>query len=215
MKLPEHVYDTLVAVCEGYPWPTVREDEHLGEILNAVAWAHRDEGWGLSRKTGGRHVDSPVGPIAEDILQLPDGNHFDVLGGAAKGEPLRPGRATSIGIINLRDRPWVAPVQHIVSWRQIADDPSDPPPPDQEPGEEPVPPPQTVDLGPVLAEIQALRVEVKALTSEVATVKDGLFKEGPPEAPSVLQHIDDAKQRIDTVLTAVNSKSSGGSRWPF
>jgi hypothetical protein len=217
MKLPEHVYQTLVAVCNGYPWPTVQKDEHLGEILNAVAWVHRDEGWGLSRKTGGRHVDSPVGPIAEDILQLPDGNHFDVLGGAAVGNPLRPNQGESIGIINLRDRPWVAPVAHTVSWRQL-DEPDDPPPPPDPPptnGGNPVPPP-TVDNGPVLAAIEALSVEVRALTSEMATIKNGLFKEGPPEAPSVLQHIDDAKQRIDKVLTAVNSKSGGGRpSWPF
>jgi hypothetical protein len=93
-----------------------------------------------------------------------------------------------------------------------------PPPPDQPPtnGGNPVPPPQNVDLGPVLSELQALRVEVRALTSEVATVKDGLFKEGPPEAPSVLQHIDDVKKRVDRNLTAINSKSGGGRpSWPF
>jgi hypothetical protein len=90
-----------------------------------------------------------------------------------------------------------------------------PPPPDNGNGEPNVPPP-TVDNGPVLAAIEALSVEVRALSSEMATIKNGLFVEGPPEAPSVLQHIDDAKQRIDKVLTAVNSKSSGGRpSWPF
>jgi hypothetical protein len=90
--------------------------------------------------------------------------------------------------------------------------PPEPPPPTN--GGNPVPPP--TDNGPVLAAIEALSVEVRALTSEMATIKNGLFVEGPPEAPSMLQHIDDAKQRIDKVLTAVNSKSGGGRpSWPF
>jgi hypothetical protein len=116
MQLPDKVYKTLVEVCEAYPWDRVQQGFHIGEILNAVAYAHRADGWGLSRKTGGKRVDSPVGEIAEDILQLPDGNHFDVLGGIDVGQPLRPGRASSIGIINLNSRPWVKPVDHPISW---------------------------------------------------------------------------------------------------
>jgi hypothetical protein len=116
MKLPDKVYKTLVDVCNAYPWDVVQDDFHIGEILNAVAWAHRDDGWGLSYKASGKHIDSPVGPIAEDILQLPTGDHFDVLGGIDVGQPLRPGQASSIGIINLRDRPCVEPVDHPISW---------------------------------------------------------------------------------------------------
>lgn len=129
MQLPEHVYRTLVEVCEKYPHPVIRDTRDLGDILNLVAWIHRrdeilnDKGevvgvhrWGLSRKTGGTRVDSPVGEIAEDILQLPNGHHFDVLGGAGLGKPLNPGRATSIGIIDLNSRPWVAPVEYFPAW---------------------------------------------------------------------------------------------------
>lgn len=127
MQLDEAVYKTLVQLCEAYPWPVVQDDFHIGEILNAVAYAHRDKGYGLSYKASGKHIDSPVGPIAEDILQLPDGNHFDVLGGIDVGQPLRPGRASSIGIINLQNRPWVAPVNHPISW--LINKPKPEPPP--------------------------------------------------------------------------------------
>jgi hypothetical protein len=133
MQLPNEVYETLVEICEAYPWPVVQEDFHIGEILNAVAWRHKQDGWGLSRKTGGKHIDSPVGPIAEDILQLPDGNHFDVLGGIDVGQPLRPGRASSIGIINLRGRPWVAPKDHNITWWGATNPPKDEPPVTEKP----------------------------------------------------------------------------------
>lgn len=134
MQLPEKVYNTLVQLCEAYPWDVVQDDFHIGEILNAVAYAHRADGWGLSYKAHGKHIDSPVGPIAEDILQLPNGHHFDVLGGIDVGKPLRPGRATSIGIIDLRSRPHVEPVDHPISW--LIDKPQEPTKP-----QEPVPTP--------------------------------------------------------------------------
>lgn len=116
MRLPEHVFNVVQDVCDEYPYPVVVDSTHLGEILNEIAWRVRGEGWGLSRKNGGTNVYSPVGYIAEDILQLPDGNHFDVLQGAGEGLPLNPVRGNTLGIINLKDRPWVAPVNFIPSW---------------------------------------------------------------------------------------------------
>lgn len=52
----------------------------VGEMLNAVAWKHRAEGWGLLSKTAGANVPGPGGQrIAGDILfHLPSGHHFDV-----------------------------------------------------------------------------------------------------------------------------------------
>ncbi len=108
--LPDDVFRTLVEVCERHPG-LVQDDRLLGDILNEVAWRHRDQGFGLSRKAGGRHVDSPVGPIAEDVLQRTDGHHWDVLGGAGVGQPLRPGGGQSIGVMTDPNRPWVAPVK--------------------------------------------------------------------------------------------------------
>jgi hypothetical protein len=43
--------------------------QNRGAMLNEIAWTHRADGWGLSRKEGGHFVESPVGKIASDILQ--------------------------------------------------------------------------------------------------------------------------------------------------
>jgi hypothetical protein len=200
-RLPDHVYQTLKEVCAAYPWSVVQSDEHFGEILNAVAWRHRGEGWGLSRKTGGRHVDSPVGPIAEDILQTQDGHHYDVLGSAARGNPLRPGQADSIGIIDLRARPWVAPVEHRLSWETNGgggtDTPTDPPI---------VTPPATVDLSAVLASLARIESRLSALEArEPATPDLGLLNmyveamigNGPGEGRD--NFIVDLQKRLDVI----------------
>lgn len=204
MQLPEHVYRTLVEVCDAYPWPTVQQDEHLGEILNEVAWRHRAEGWGLSRKRGGRYVESPVGPIAEDILQLPDGNHFDVLGAAAVGNPLKPGRANSIGIINLRDRPWVAPVQHTPSWLAS---PAPPPPSEPAPpvGVHPTPPPSSCECNVTKEDIAGVYEVVLKLASQVQAAS-GRNEELVVE---MVGHMDDIKLRIERVSQELANKNVG------
>jgi len=105
--LPDHVFATLEAVCAKYPGPA--SDETLGKVLNETAWIHRLENYGLSEKTGGRHIEHPeLGPIAEDILQLPDGTHWDVLSAAGAGNPLRPNQGPSI--VPNTPRRWLAPV---------------------------------------------------------------------------------------------------------
>jgi hypothetical protein len=173
----------------------VQDDEHLGEILNVVAYRHRAEGWGLSRKTGGRHVDSPVGPIAEDILQLPNGNHYDVLGGAEKGAPLRPGAGGNIGTINLRDRPWVAPVDHTPAWLLTGGGTggggTSPPPP--------VTPPPS-DLGPLQRDLAALlntlssiqaRLDGKASKDDIDTIYRLIAEQ------LIAVHVGELVERID------------------
>lgn len=205
-RLPEPVYDTLVAECARYPWPVVQSDEHLGELLNWVAWQHRDSGVGLSRKSGGRHVESPVGPIAEDILQYRDGHHYDVLGSAAVGNPLDPGRCCpeSIGVINLRDRPWVAPVEHVPSWLRGSTPPpgggSTPPPVT-------TPPPAPVDLAPLVAAIDRLTARVAAIESRPSPsldlfdqFVDDMVGRGPADDPALApNHITDVKARLDVI----------------
>ncbi len=127
--LPDNVYATLVAVCNRHPGP-VQDSRLLGDILNEVAWTHRAEGFGLSRKDSGTHVDSPVGPIAEDVLQRnTDNHHWDVLQSAGVGYPLQPTQGPSIGVMTDPNRPWVAPVQPATA------------PPVQPPTQPPVTPP--------------------------------------------------------------------------
>lgn len=111
--LPDAAFAVLREECAKFPGP-VAHDEVFAIVLNNTAWRCRDLGLGLSRKSGGRHVTHPdprVGDIAEDILVHTSGHHWDVFGGAAVGNPLSPGQGPSIGIIDLRARPWVAPVE--------------------------------------------------------------------------------------------------------
>jgi len=79
--------DTLVELRKTYPTPI--SNSQLGELLNAVAWKHRAEGYGLLAKPNGAHCLQPQTgtPIARDILASTAGKHFDVLvdaEGAAK-----------------------------------------------------------------------------------------------------------------------------------
>jgi hypothetical protein len=204
-RLPDHVYQTLKDICAAYPWSVVQSDEHLGELLNAVAWRHRAEGWGLSRKTGGRHVDSPAGPIAEDILQTQDGHHYDVLGSAARGNPLRPWQAESIGIIDLRARPWVAPVEHRLSWEPDSGTPTPTDPIT-------IDPTTPVDYRPVLNDIsQRLAIIDARLTAiesrepagdfgALAAYIDDMVGAGPAGDPALMpNHVTDVKTRLDVI----------------
>lgn len=193
MRLPAHVFDTLVEVCEAYPYRTVQDAYHLGEILNAVAYRHRDEGWGLSRKTGGTRVPSPVGEIAEDILQLPNGHHFDVLGSAKVGNPLLPGRPDSIGIIDLAARPWVAPVLHVPSWMQRE-------PPTQAPTPTPTPAPTVCACA---ADLSVLRAQMQTALDRLDVIlhreaADAGQQRGVYDliASEVIPHIDDVKRLV-------------------
>ena len=50
-------------------YPAVLTEDQPAKILNAVAWKHRAQGWGLSVKTAGNRVPSPQGvDVAYDIL---------------------------------------------------------------------------------------------------------------------------------------------------
>jgi hypothetical protein len=62
-------------------YPPVMSEDQKAELLNHVAWLHRDEGWGLLRKDGGARCLAPQGVyIACDILvYAPTAWHFDVL----------------------------------------------------------------------------------------------------------------------------------------
>lgn len=145
-KLPEAVCKTLMTERGKYPadlTPVCRNEGDpncpIGAILNATAWAHRDLGFGLSRKEAGFHVVSPVGRIASDILERKsDLLMWDVFVDAGLttrvncGEDIGPG-----------SRPFVDPV-----------DPQQGSPP---------PPPPSDDVDQLKAENVRLRTEIHAL----------------------------------------------------
>ena len=72
--------DTLIELRKNYPTPM--SNNQLGELLNAVAWQHRAEGYGLLAKPNGSNCLQPqTGTlISRDILMLAgSGRIFDVL----------------------------------------------------------------------------------------------------------------------------------------
>ncbi len=114
-------YDTLVAMRKTYPTPM--SNEQLGELLNAVAWAHRDEGLGLFAKPTGANTRQPrTGKfISRDYLVYEDGRGFDVLLDAeGKGTPAW-GREHDMDTTR-----WVAPVDESIV---LPPTPPDTPPP--------------------------------------------------------------------------------------
>jgi len=106
------------------PYPT---PEQLGVLLNAVAWAHRAEGWGLSAKPSGNSVPAPDGTrIAADILHNRNDNVIvDCL--IAAGERSEP-TWNVIGPMTDPSRPWVAPTAPEGTPVDPPVDPPDPPP---------------------------------------------------------------------------------------
>lgn len=157
--------DTLRMLRPSFTDPLSAAD--VGSLLNAVAWRHRDDGWGLLRKTQGNICVAPdQGGVACDILTHRLGNgggfveHFDVLQDAGAG-----GANTPVWIADglIDSTRFVAPIAVVVS----------PPPP---------PPPvlPSIDLGPVLtrlgmvdqalvslsAKVDALQIQVATLTTE-------------------------------------------------
>jgi hypothetical protein len=72
--------ETLTKLRKTYPTPM--SNDQLGELLNATAWIHRAECYGVLRKPNGSNCKQPVTGtlISRDILMLaPDGRIFDCL----------------------------------------------------------------------------------------------------------------------------------------
>lgn len=78
MKLPDHVYSTLVSVRAKYPTPLGNQG---AAVVNEVAWIHRAEGYGLESKPGGNSCPQPkTGEMCGcDILRTANLG-WDVLG---------------------------------------------------------------------------------------------------------------------------------------
>jgi hypothetical protein len=149
--LPADVCATLRQVRGSAP---IESNAQLGAMLNRIAWAHRAQGIGLNRKSGGNNCDSPAGKIACDILQRQsDGAAWDVFGSAGPGEPTTPSCGSAIDPITDPSRPFVAAVN----------------PGDEAPGADPAPnapttptPGPAPDLGPILARLDTLEASLRA-----------------------------------------------------
>ena len=193
-RLPDEVYATLQAVCAAYPYAVVQTASDLGAILNRVAWAHRADGWGLSRKDFGTCVPSPVGLVAEDVLHhRPSNLHWDVLAGAGVGQSLRPIQTDAIGPMTDLRRPWVAPTDP-------GGDVSVPTPPVDVHVCKHVP----VDMTPWTQQAAALLAQVHTLSGQVAGLSDvvhALF------AAQNAEHLDDLKRRVDAVRQVVDDQA--------
>jgi hypothetical protein len=196
MRLPDHVFATLRKVAAKYPGPA--SDETLAKVLNEVAWIHRLEGFGLSEKTGGRHIVHPqLGRIAEDILQLPDGTHWDVFTSAGHGNPLRPNQGESI--VPNTPRRWVEPVKpegEVI----IPGEGEDPP-------EEPVEPeaPTECKCGAVLEVVSRI-----ATRGESDAAKETLYR---LIANTLIgEHVASLYQRLDRIEKALNDMPKEGCK---
>lgn len=108
MNIPSDVCRTI----RSYEGVIVTSEEHLGSILNEIAWKHKDDGWGLSEKPGGKHVVAPDGtPIAEDILhKMPENVLFDIFHGIDVGLAIRPNCGGDIGPPLSADRKFKKPI---------------------------------------------------------------------------------------------------------
>lgn len=120
--------------------------EEKAKLLNAVAWKHRLDGWGLSSKRNGNNCPMPGGElVACDILHhRPSNRIFDVLAATDPGEPATPTWADK-GWMEDTSRPWVAPVNPGSTT---------PPPP---------PPPPDIDLARLQAAIEVVSQRVTEL----------------------------------------------------
>lgn len=164
------VLETLKAERAKYPTDRPLTPAELGALLNAVAWAHKDEGVGLEKKTGGFNVPQPKTgiPVASDILRFPGNVGRDVLGdadGAAVpvwGDPGPADPAT-----------FVAPVDPAVT-PQPAPDPA--PTPDPEPAPFATSELQQIQCGLLMQIVAELQKQTTSLAAGLADVKAEISK---------------------------------------
>lgn len=124
--------ETLVDLRKTYPTPM--SGDQLGALLNAVAWAHRADGFGLLSKPTGSNCRQPqTGTlVSRDILMLAgSGRIFDVLIDAEGKATPTWGEKTA-----LSPSRFVPPVDSTVSLPHTPPPPPPPLPP-------PLPPPPT------------------------------------------------------------------------
>jgi hypothetical protein len=120
-------------------------DDQCAELINAVAWKNRADGWGVNSKRSGKHGRRYDGElIAHDILHHKPTDHiYDVL--IAAGERSEP-TFGDLGPNPNAGRPWVAPIA------PQGTGPVDPPPP----------PPPGPDYGARLTAIEQALARIEA-----------------------------------------------------
>lgn len=227
-RLPDEVLTVLQEECDARPGP-MPDDRAFGDLLNAVAWRTRHLGMGLSRKAGGKHVDSPVGPVAEDILcDRATGHHWDVIGGADVGLPLQCSSKRyppdSIGVMADPNRPCVPPVEPAGSA------PTPTPSPTPTPAPAPAP---TVDLSEVLVALSRIDTRLGEIETRIVAIEsrpapsldlfaayvDDMIGNGPGDNPSVVpNHVTDLKKRLDVIRVDLEQisawlRSRSALRW--
>lgn len=153
----------------------------VAAILNAVAWRHRSDGWGLLEKTFGANCPTSRTTIACDILvHRPSGQHFDVLRDAE-------GSASPV---------WQNKGPIDVSRFLAPEDPGG------LSSGGPVTPPEpqvpSVDLGPLLTRLDALERAVQALASTVPGLEQLFNAQG-----AEMTRLSLAVERVDALRVRV------------
>jgi hypothetical protein len=172
--MPESLLADLQAERAKYPAHLTSRSQ-AADILNAVAWKHRGDGWGLSSKPHGNNVfsTSHQAPIAYDILHH---KPTDTLWDVATGEWENMTVQWAHQPIHHNDpaRPWLAPVQPFINNEQ-------PPKPEQPPvivAPPQQPEPCKCDLSAVLAEIKEIKAAL-AFLSDRPTITPPPFPSAP------------------------------------
>src|SRR5262245_55840501 len=137
----------------------------IAKILNAVAWAHRAEGWGMLQKGSGNSCPIAGTYVSCDILiHKPSVTHWDVLNNA-EGD----GTGTAAAQFNLVGPCVLGPASRCAMSNFL--DPIDPGGTAPAPGPPATPPP---DLGPRVTmlekQVQSLTGEIRALRGQVAAL---------------------------------------------
>lgn len=199
-RLPDEVLRVLAEECDARPGP-MPDDRAFGELLNAVAWRTRHLGMGLSRKTGGHRVPSPVGEVAEDVIcDMRTGHHWDVIGGAGVGRPLSCGAGPSIGVMTDPNRPCVPPVEPAGG---SVPEPGTPAP--TQPAPAPTPAPDyraeiaalTAAVAALRSDVAVLRAEAAGIRSEAANAHESIYR--LIAETLIAEHVASVYQRLDAL----------------
>ena len=184
--VPAHAQPSLLAevTAERSRYGAVTPTD-VAAILNAVAWRHRSDGWGLLEKTFGANCPTATTRIACDILvHRPSGQHFDVLKDAeGSASPVWQNK----GPIDLSR--FLAPVDPGVS----SGGPVTPPAPQGPP----------LDLGPLLTRLDALERAVQALSATVPPLEQQVGAHG-----AALERLALAGERLDALTSRVDMLAS-------
>jgi len=167
----------------------------VAAMLNAVAWKHRTEGWGLLRKGSGNSCPIAGTFVSCDILiDSRGGHHFDVLIDAENSAkptwndvgPCVLGPSSGCEMAR-----FFAPV-----------DPGPSAPPSSGGGVPPVVTPP-VDLGPLLTRLDALERIVQALSTTVPQLEQQAGAQG-----ATIERLTLAGERLDALTSRVDMLAS-------